>query len=48
MIVATNPAPGSDVATAVTLLTGVDPILTANPNGGMNLSMSMGGGGNPE
>jgi hypothetical protein len=50
MIVATSPAPGSDAATAVTVLTGVDPILTANPNGGMDLSMSMGGGGggNPE
>jgi hypothetical protein len=35
----------SSVITAITLLTGVDPILTANPNGGMNLSMSMGGGG---
>jgi hypothetical protein len=48
MIVATSPAPGSDTATAVTVLTGVDPILTANPNGGMDLSMSMGGGGTPE
>jgi hypothetical protein len=48
MIVATSPAPGSDTATAVTVLTGVDPILTANPNGGMDLSMSMGGGGVPE
>jgi len=31
--------------TAITVLTGVDPILTANPNGGMSLSMSIGGGG---
>jgi hypothetical protein len=30
---------------AITLLSGVEPILTANPNGGMDLSMSMGGGG---
>jgi hypothetical protein len=45
MIVASDPAAGSSTATAVTLLTGVDPILTANPNGGMDLSMSLGGGG---
>ena len=44
MIVASDMA-GS--MTAVTVLTGVDPILTANPNGGMNLSMSMGGGEGP-
>jgi hypothetical protein len=31
--------------TAITLLSGVEPILTANPNGGMSLSMSLGGGG---
>ena len=37
MIVASDPAAGSSTATAVTLLTGVDPILTANPNGGMDL-----------
>jgi hypothetical protein len=30
---------------AITLLSGVEPILTANPNGGMDLSMSMGEGG---
>jgi co-chaperonin GroES (HSP10) len=45
MIVASAPMVNSSVITAITLLTGVDPILTANPNGGMNLSMSMGGGG---
>jgi len=45
MIVATEPTPGSATLTAVTLLTGVEPILTANPNGGMDLSgWSMGGG----
>lgn len=38
MIVASEPAPGSTTVTAVTLLTGVEPILTANPNGGMDLS----------
>ena len=44
MIVATEPTPGSATLTAVTLLTGVEPILTANPNGGMDLSgWSMGG-----
>jgi hypothetical protein len=45
MIVASDPAAGASAATAVTVLTGVDPILTANPNGGMDLSMSIGGGG---
>lgn len=45
MIVASNPAAGAGTVTAVTVLTGVDPILTANPNGGMDLSMSFGGGG---
>jgi hypothetical protein len=44
MIVATEPTPGASTVTAITLLTGVEPILTANPNGGMDLSMSMGGG----
>jgi hypothetical protein len=49
MIVASEPTPGAINVTAVTLLTGVEPILTANPNGGMNLSgWSMGGGGAPE
>jgi hypothetical protein len=45
MIVASQPSPDAGVLTAVTVLTGVDPILTANPNGGMDLSMSVGGGG---
>jgi hypothetical protein len=45
MIVASEPTPGSTAVTAITLLSGVEPILTANPNGGMNLSgWSMGGG----
>jgi hypothetical protein len=44
MIVASEPTPGASTVTAVTVLTGVDPILTANPNGGMDLSMSIGGG----
>ena len=45
MVVASQPAPGSSTVTAITLLSGVDSILTANPNGGMSLSMSLGGGG---
>ncbi len=45
MIVAAEPAQGASTATAITLLSGVEPILTANPNGGMDLSMSLGGGG---
>jgi len=45
MIVASQPAPGSSIVTAITLLSGVDAILTANPNGGMSLSMSLSGGG---
>lgn len=46
MVVALEPTPGSSEVSAVTVLTGVDPILTANPNGGMNLSSwSLGGGG---
>jgi hypothetical protein len=48
MIVASQPAADSTVVTAITLLSGVDSILTANPNGGMSLSMSMGGGGGGE
>ena len=48
MIVATEPTPGANILTAVTVLTGVDAILTANPNGGMSLSMSLGGGGGGE
>jgi hypothetical protein len=43
--VASEPSPGATTVTAVTLLSGVEPILTANPNGGMDLSgWSMGGG----
>jgi len=45
MIVASEPTPGATTVTAVTLLSGVDAILTANPTGGMDLSMSLGGGG---
>ncbi len=48
MIVATEPTPGSTSVTAVTMLSGVEPILTANPNGGMNLSSWSVGGGGPE
>jgi len=44
MIVASEPTPGASTVDAIKLLTGVEPILTANPNGGMDLSMSMGGG----
>jgi hypothetical protein len=44
MIVASEPSPGSSTVDAITLLSGVEPILTANPNGGMDLSMSMGSG----
>jgi hypothetical protein len=45
MIVASQPSPGAGTMTAITVLTGVDPILTANPNGGLSLSMSLGAGG---
>jgi hypothetical protein len=46
MIVAIEPTPGASELSAVTVLTGVDPILTANPNGGMDLSRwSLGGEG---
>ncbi|HEY4378808.1 MAG TPA: hypothetical protein VGN01_00590 [Acidobacteriaceae bacterium] len=45
MIVANEGTPGANTVTAVTVLSGVDPILTANPNGGMDLSMSLGGNG---
>jgi co-chaperonin GroES (HSP10) len=48
MIVASEPSPGSSTVDAIKLLTGVEPILTANPNGGMDLSMSLGGGGGGE
>lgn len=45
MIVASESAPGATTVTAVTVLSGVDAILTANPNGGMDLSMSVSSGG---
>ena len=45
MVVASETTPGASTVTAITVLTGVDPILTANPNGGMDLSMNLGGGG---
>ena len=46
MIVAIEPTTGASEVSAVTVLTGVDPILTANPNGGMDLSRwSIGGDG---
>ena len=49
MIVALEPTPGASEVSAVTVLTGVDPILTANPNGGMDISSwSLGGGGGGE
>lgn len=55
MIVATEPTPGATTVSAITLLTGVEPILTANPNGGgIDLGgWSLGGdaaagGGGPE
>ena len=45
MVVASEATPGASTVTAITVLSGVDPILTANPNGGMDLSMNIGGGG---
>jgi Cu/Ag efflux protein CusF len=48
MVVASEPTPGATTVTAVTLLSGVEPILTANPSGGMSLSMSIGGGAGAE
>jgi hypothetical protein len=53
MVVASEPTPGATTVTAITLLTGVEPILTANPNGGVDLggwSIDQGpaGGGGPE
>jgi len=38
MIVGSQSQPGSDTVTAVTLLSGVEPILAATPNGSMTLS----------
>jgi hypothetical protein len=37
MVVATEPTPGATTVSAITVLTGVEPILTANPNGGFDL-----------
>lgn len=37
MVVATEPTPGATTVSAITLLSGVEPILTANPNGGVDL-----------
>lgn len=50
MIVASEPAPGSDKVTAVTMLSGVEPILAATPSGApaMTLSPWNVGGGAPE
>jgi co-chaperonin GroES (HSP10) len=50
MIVASEPAPGSTTVTAVTLLSGVEPILAANPSGSpaMTLSPWSIGGGAPD
>jgi hypothetical protein len=52
MIVASQPDPGSATVTAVTLLSGVEPILAATPSGGPAMTLSpwnLGGGeGAPE
>lgn len=51
MIVASEPTPGSDKVTAVTMLSGVEPILAATPKGGAAMTLSpwnMGGGGAAE
>jgi hypothetical protein len=49
MIVASQETPGSANVSAVTLLSGVEPILSASPNGAsMNLSPWQVGGGEPE
>lgn len=48
MIVASEPSPGSDKVTAVTMLSGVEPILAATPSGTPAMTLSpwnMGGGG---
>ena len=45
MVVASEPSSGASTVDAITLLTGVEPLLTANPNGGMSLGMSISGGG---
>jgi co-chaperonin GroES (HSP10) len=51
MIVASQPDPGSAAVTAVTLLSGVEPILAATPSGGPAMTLSpwnLGGEGAPE
>lgn len=51
MIVASEPTPGSEKVTAVTMLSGVEPILAATPKGGAAMTLSpwnMGGGGAAE
>lgn len=48
MIVATSPVADSSKSNAVTLLAGVDPILTASPTGEMTLSPWTPGGGAPD
>jgi hypothetical protein len=51
MIVASEPTPGSDKVTAVTMLSGVEPILAATPKGSAAMTLSpwnMGGGGGAE
>jgi co-chaperonin GroES (HSP10) len=51
MIVASQPDPGSSTVTAVTLLSGVEPILAATPSGGPAMTLSpwnLGGEGAPE
>jgi hypothetical protein len=51
MIVASQPDPGSAKVTAVTLLSGVEPILAATPSGGPAMTLSpwnLGGEGAPE
>lgn len=50
MIVASQPDPGSPNVSAVTLLSGVEPILSATPNGAATMSLSpwQVGGGEPD
>ncbi len=51
MIVASEPSPGSSKVTAVTLLSGVEPILAATPSGSPAMTLSpwnVGGGGGAE
>lgn len=51
MVVASEATPGSEKVTAVTMLSGVEPILAATPKGGAAMTLSpwnMGGGGAAE